>query len=88
MTQTISISDARATLPDLVDKAKDIMDRFIISKNGEPAAVLVSTEEYESWMETLEIMADKNLVKEIREGIKDIAKGKVVPWKNVPNLPR
>lgn len=86
MTQTISISDARATLPDLVDKTKDIMSRFIISKNGEPAAVLVSAEEYESWMETLEIMADTALVKEIREGIKDIAKGRVIPWKNVSNL--
>jgi prevent-host-death family protein len=86
MTQTISISDARATLPELVDKAKDVMGRFIISKNGVPAAILISTQEYESWMETLEITADTKLVKEIRDGIKDVANGQIVPWKDVSSV--
>lgn len=86
MTQTISISDARANLPELVDKTEKVMARFVISRKGEPAAVLLSADEYESLMETLEIMTDPKLVKEIERGLEDIRAGRVVPLENVKSF--
>ena len=47
----------------------------MIPVNGAPAAVLISAEEYESWKETNEIMADPALMKAIKQGEKDIKKG-------------
>lgn len=83
MTQIISISNARSRLPDLVDQAKRSMARFIISKKGQPAAVLLGTEEYESWVETLEVMSNTKLIKSIKRGLEDIKRGRVVLWGKV-----
>lgn len=76
MTNTIAISDARAKLPDLVDKAKNRMDEYIITVNGLPAAAIISADEYESWKETEEILVDKSLMKAIKTGEKELKEGK------------
>lgn len=37
------------------------MDRIIITRTGKPVAVLTGVEEYESWVETLEVVSRKPL---------------------------
>jgi len=54
-----------------------ILERVIITKNGKPEAVLMSFEEYEGWIETLEISRDVELVKAIEEGTADIQAGRL-----------
>lgn len=44
-------------------------EEIVITRNGRPAAVLVSPEEYESWTETRAIRADRDLMREIRAGL-------------------
>ena len=83
MIQTLSITRARENLTSLVDKAKTKLDEFVITVNGEPAAVLISAEEYESWKETNEIMADPVLMKAIKQGEKDIENGKMYDWEDI-----
>ncbi|MEK7581124.1 MAG: type II toxin-antitoxin system Phd/YefM family antitoxin [Patescibacteria group bacterium] len=83
MTQTLPISKAREELADLVDKAKNRLDEYVITVNGSPAAVLISAAEYESWKETEEILADKELMKAIKQGEKEIDEGKGIPWDEV-----
>lgn len=78
MTQTLPISKAREELANLVDRTKKRLDEYIITVNGSPAAVLISAEEYESWKETEEILADKALMKAIKKGEKEIEEGKTV----------
>ena len=76
MIQTLPITKAREELTDLVDKAKNRMNEYIITVNGSPAAAIISADEYESWKETEEILADKELMKAIKTGEKEIAEGK------------
>ncbi len=78
MTTTLSITKARAELPDLVDNAKKKLAEYIITVNGSPAAVLMSIAEYESWKETNEILADPGLMQAIKEGEEDIKRGDFV----------
>lgn len=80
MIKTLPITKAREELATLVDKANKRLDEYIITVNGVPAAVLLSAAEYESWKETEEILADKELMKAIRQGEKEIEEGKVTPW--------
>jgi antitoxin YefM len=47
----------------------------VITKNGRPAAVLVSPEEFESWKETVEILSSRDLMDEIRRGLAALRKG-------------
>ena len=75
MTKTLSVTKARQELTTLVDNASKKLTEYIITVKGSPAAVLISAAEYESWKETNEIMADKELLKSIRQGEADIKKG-------------
>lgn len=83
MTKTLPITEARANLTNLVNRAKNRLDEYIITVNGRPAAVIMSADEYEGWKETNEILADKKLMKDIRQSEKEIAKGKWKDWEEV-----
>jgi len=78
MTHLISISDVRANLPDLVDKVNKKLDRVTITINGKPKAVLVSAQELDSIEETLEILSNPKLMKELKKAEKEIEEGKYV----------
>lgn len=83
MTKTIPISEVRQNLANLVDRAQKRFDEFVITVNGKPAAVLMSAAEYDSWKETEEILADKGVMKEIKEAEEDLKKGRVYDWEEV-----
>ncbi len=67
--KTLSLSEAKAKLSGLIEDVERRDGEVMITRNGRPAAVLVSPEEYESWRETREIRADRDLMREIRAGI-------------------
>ncbi len=83
MTKTLPISEVRQNLASLVDKAQKQLDEYVITVNGKPAAVLMSANEYESWKETEEILADKVAMKEIKEAEEDVKKGRIYDWEEV-----
>ncbi len=83
MTQTLPITKAREDLTTLVDNAKNKLSKYIITVNGSPAAIIMSNDEYESLMETNEILADKKLMEDIRQGEKELKEGKFYDWEDV-----
>jgi prevent-host-death family protein len=68
--KTLSLSEAKMVLSELVDKVQHTDEEVVITLNGWPAAVLISPDEFESMRETLRIKADRDLMKEIRTGLK------------------
>ena len=78
MSDFMTISDARATLPDLVNKVSKNMDRVTITVNGKPKAVVMSPEELESLEETAEILAIPGALESIKKGKEQIKKGQFV----------
>jgi antitoxin YefM len=68
--------EAKAKLSGLVDEVERRDEEVVITRNGRPAAVLVSADEYESWKETQAIKSDKALMREIRAGLKALQTGK------------
>ncbi len=83
MIKTLPITKAREELTTLVDKASKLLDEYIITVNGSPAAVLMSAEEYESWKETMEIMSDQKLMKEIKQADEDFKKGNYITFEQL-----
>ena len=75
--KTLSLSEAKMKLSGLVELVKATDEEVVITKNGRPAAVLVSPEEFESWKETIAVRSDTDLMKEIRKGLKALKTGKV-----------
>jgi len=68
--KTLSLSEAKMKLSGLIEKVSDTDEEIIITKNGRPAAVLVSPDEFESWKETIAVHSDTGLMQEIRKGLK------------------
>lgn len=67
--KTLSLSEAKMKLSGLVEKVNASDEEIVITKNGRPAAVLVSPDEYESWKETIAIRSDEALKREIKTGL-------------------
>jgi prevent-host-death family protein len=72
--KTLSLSEAKMKLSKLVETVSSIDEEVVITKNGRPAAVLVSPEEFESLQETAAIRADKDLTSEIKKGLAALKK--------------
>lgn len=75
MTNMISISDARAVLPDIVSRISNNLERIVITVNGQPKATLISAEELESLEETAEVLAIPNIKADIKKSRQQIKKG-------------
>ncbi len=76
MARILSVSEAKMKLSQLIESLTALDEEIIITKNGRPAAVLVSPEEFEGWKETLLIRADNDLMTEIKNGLEDLKGGK------------
>jgi len=68
--KTLSLSEAKMRLSSLVKMVSATDEAVVITKNGAPAAVLVSPDEFESWKETIAIRSDVPLMQEIKKGLK------------------
>ena len=67
--ETLSLSEAKMKLSELIERIQSTDAEIVITKNGRPAAVLVSPDEFDGWKETIEIKLDKELMAEIKKGI-------------------
>ncbi len=76
--KTIPISEARANLPKLVDDVDKQFSRITLTKSGRPRAVLMSSEEFEQWSETLEILSNTKTMKALQEAQENTARNELV----------
>jgi prevent-host-death family protein len=72
----LSVSEAKIKLSALVDIVASTDEEVTITKNGRPAAILVSPDEYEGWKETIAIRTNQELMKEIKRGLVGLKKKK------------
>ena len=72
----LSLSETKMKLSALVDAVSTTDEEIVITKNGRPAAVLISPDEFEGWKETIAIRSDASLMKEIKEGLVALKKKK------------
>jgi prevent-host-death family protein len=65
--ETLSLSEAKMKLSELIEIVQSTDAEVLVTKNGRPAAVLVSPDEFEGWRETIAIKADVDLMTEIKK---------------------
>lgn len=75
MWETMSLAAAKARFSELVDRVARQQDRVIVTRNGKPAAVLISPDDLESLEETLTVISDRSLAAQTRESEKAAAAG-------------
>jgi prevent-host-death family protein len=70
--KVLALSEAKAKLSEIVDRVDRRSEQVTITRNGKAVAMIVSKDEYDSLRETIEILQNPALMKEIRAGIRDL----------------
>lgn len=83
MVKSITVRKLRTNLAHVMRDVTKRLDRYIISRRGEPEAVLMCIDDYEGWLETLEIMSSKGAMADIRKAKKELARGKSYSFNEV-----
>ena len=78
MTTTTSLANVKAHLSAIVGSVHDTHERVVITRNGEPAAVLISPDDLAALEETLDILSDKALMTQLARAKAEIDAGETV----------
>lgn len=68
MSTFLPLGEVKAKFSEMVGRAKDHHEEIIITVHGQPAAVLLSYEQFDSMQETLDILSDKDVARELLFG--------------------
>ena len=78
MVNTVTLKELRPGLPEIINEIDRKLDRYIVTKRGKPVAIMMSMDDYEGLLETIEILSDKAAVKRIKKAKQEIAAGKTL----------
>jgi antitoxin YefM len=79
----IPISKAKADLLDIIRRLENVDDAVAVTKNGVPAAVILSVEKYEGLLETLDILSDEKTMRSLRTSMRQARRGKWLKYDEV-----
>lgn len=74
--ETLPLADVKNRLSEVVERVASENDRVTITRNGRPAAVLVSPADLESLEETLAVLSDPKELAALRRGLHDLEEGR------------
>lgn len=75
--KTVPFTEARARLTELLDEVNERHEHVVITRNGRPAGVVLSSGEYEALAETLEVLEDEEALEALRESEADVRAGRM-----------
>ncbi|MEK9175724.1 MAG: type II toxin-antitoxin system Phd/YefM family antitoxin [Patescibacteria group bacterium] len=77
---TVPISEARKNIFKIAEDVQKPDTYYTLTEKGRAKMVVMSADEFDSWQETLEIMANPHLMKEIRSAHTDFEKGRYIAF--------
>jgi prevent-host-death family protein len=75
---THSLRDVRDHLSEVIDRVEHHHERVVVTRNGKPAAVIMSLEDLTQMQETIDVLSDPLALADIREADASYARGDVV----------
>ena len=78
MSETLPLAEIKAHLSEIVDRVEREHDRVVLTRNGRPAAVIMSPTDLEALEDTLDLLSDPKALKEIRAARRDVTAGRVL----------
>ena len=75
---TEALRTVKDRFSEYVDRVERDHERIIVTRNGRPAAVLISTEDLESLEETLAVLADSDALRDLRAAEDAVTRGDTV----------
>lgn len=81
MVNIIALKKLRPELPLVINNIDSKLDRYIVTKRGKPVAIMMSPNDYEGLLETIDILSNKETVGRIKKAKREIKKNKTVSLK-------
>lgn len=78
MSDTLPLAEIKAHLSEIVDRVEHQHDRIVLTRNGRPAAVIMSPGDLEALEDTLELLSDPEALAEIKSARADAFEGRVL----------
>lgn len=75
MATTLPISEVKTHLPELVSKVEARDEHVVVTRKGKPAAVLLSYGEYARLRETLDVLSDPAMMRQLHASLRYFARG-------------
>ncbi len=84
---TISLTQGRKRLFDIADEVQTPGVAYTLTSDGSPKVVLMSADEYESWLETLNVLSDfPTITDEVRDTHRAVVSGEWKKWSTIESL--
>lgn len=78
MSDVLPLAQVKAKFSEMVDRVERQHDRITVTRNGRPAAVLMSADDLAALEDTLELLSDPTAMAEIQQARRDVAAGNTV----------
>jgi prevent-host-death family protein len=70
---TSPLTEVRDNLSEIIESVASTGEEWVVTRHGRPVAVILSIDEYESLIETVNILSDDESLRAIDEGLADLA---------------
>ena len=78
MSEVLPLAEVKAKFSEMVDRVEQQHERITVTRNGRPAAVLMSAEELNALEDTLELLSDPAAMTEIKKARLEVKAGRTV----------
>ena len=79
-TKELTTVDARRKLTKLPEELGANPATVAVTRRGKPVLAIMTWEDYQAILETLEILSDDEAVEQLRRSIKEVKGKKTIPW--------
>lgn len=83
MIKTLPLAEVKKSLSSIVKDIDEKYDRYVITKNGVEKAVIISADEFEGLIETLDILSHREEREAIARAKKQVERGETVSLKEL-----
>jgi len=80
-TKELTTVNARRELTKLPERLGANPATVAVTRRGKPVLAIMTWDDYQAILETLEILGDNEALEQLRSSIKEVKEGKTVPWK-------
>jgi len=88
VSKIVPFTEARSGLTELLDEIERVHEHVVITRNGRPSAVMMAPDEYDSLIETLEVLADHEAIADLAASQDDVDAGRVFDLEDVKRARR
>ena len=78
MSDVLPLAEVKAKFSEMVDRVEHQHDRITVTRNGRPAAVLMSADDLAALEDSLELLSDPTAMADIAQGRRDVVAGNIV----------